>query len=117
MAIYKRGGVYWYEFVFKGDRIRESTMQGNQQVARNMESAHRTNLASGRVGIVRKNETPTLKEFAESFKHHVETEYASKTATVRFYKEKLRRLLTDSILAGTRLDAIDAAALDAYKQR
>ena len=24
MMLYKRGGVWWYEFVFKGDRIRES---------------------------------------------------------------------------------------------
>jgi excisionase family DNA binding protein len=28
MAIYKRGGVYWYEFVFKGERIREESRGG-----------------------------------------------------------------------------------------
>jgi hypothetical protein len=34
MAVYKRGGVYWYEFLFKGERVRESTHQGNQNTAR-----------------------------------------------------------------------------------
>jgi integrase len=46
MSTYKRGGVYWYEFEFKGKRVRESTYQGNDKVARNMESAHRARLAT-----------------------------------------------------------------------
>ena len=39
MAVYKAGWVYWYEFLFKGERVRESTHQGNQNTARTMESA------------------------------------------------------------------------------
>jgi integrase len=46
MSTYKRGGVYWYKFAFKGKMIRESTKQGNDKVARNMESAHRARLAN-----------------------------------------------------------------------
>jgi integrase len=115
--IYKRGDVYWYEFIFKGERIRESTHQGNQNTARQMEAAHRTNLARGAVGIIEKATTPTVKEFGERFARYVDTEYASKPATVRFYKEKLRRLLADAEIAGTRLESIDAAVLDGYKQR
>jgi hypothetical protein len=34
-----------------------------------------------------------------------------------FYQEKLRRLLEDQKLAGARLDTIDEAAIDGYKQR
>jgi hypothetical protein len=50
--IYKRGGkVYWYKFLWQGKLIRESTKQGNDKVARQMESAHRTSLAKGEVGI------------------------------------------------------------------
>jgi hypothetical protein len=45
MAIYKRGKVYWYKFVWIGELIRESTKQGNDKVARQMEAAHRTRLA------------------------------------------------------------------------
>jgi hypothetical protein len=51
MSIYKRGKVYWYKFMWQGEVIRESTKQGNQNTARNMESAHRTALANGLVGI------------------------------------------------------------------
>ena len=45
MGTYKRGGVYWYEFEFKGQRVRESTHQGNDKKARTMESDHRSRLA------------------------------------------------------------------------
>lgn len=33
MALYKRGAVWWFEFVFNGERIRESTKQGNRRTA------------------------------------------------------------------------------------
>jgi len=46
MGTYKRGNVYWYKFAFKGEMMRESTKQGNDKVARNMESAHRARLAN-----------------------------------------------------------------------
>jgi integrase len=46
MGTYKRGNVYWYKFAFKGEMIRESTKQGNDKVARNMESAHLARLAN-----------------------------------------------------------------------
>ena len=42
--IYKRGSVYWYEFVWRGKRIRESTHQGNDRVAQNMENERRVTL-------------------------------------------------------------------------
>lgn len=45
MSIYKRGGVYWYKFMWNGELIRESTKQGNDRKARNIESAHRARLA------------------------------------------------------------------------
>ncbi len=45
MAIYKRGKTYWYKFMFQGRLVRETTKQGNDKVARQMEAAHRTRLA------------------------------------------------------------------------
>jgi len=38
-------GVYWYKFMWRGKLIRESTHQGNDKIARQMESAHRASLA------------------------------------------------------------------------
>ena len=32
MSVYKRGRVYWYEFIFKGERIQESAHTKNKDV-------------------------------------------------------------------------------------
>ena len=45
MSIYKRGNVYWYKFMWNGEVIRESTRQGNDRKARQIEAAHKTRLA------------------------------------------------------------------------
>lgn len=49
--IYKRGNIYWYKFMWKGELVRESTKQGNDKVARQMEAAHRTSLPRGRLAF------------------------------------------------------------------
>jgi hypothetical protein len=58
MSIFKRGRIYWYKFMWNGELVRESTKQRNDKTARNMESAHRTALANGLVGIRDKNPSP-----------------------------------------------------------
>src|SRR4029077_9831846 len=60
MSIYKRGKIYWYKFTFNGEAIRESTRQTNQHTARDIESAHRSSLAKGEVGIRDKKQSLTL---------------------------------------------------------
>jgi integrase len=64
--IYKRGKTYWYKFMWSGKPVRESTRQGNDKVARQMEAAHRTSLAKGEVGIRERKPIPTLKQFCDS---------------------------------------------------
>jgi integrase len=64
--IYKRGKVYWYKFMWNGRLVRESTKQGNDKVARQMESAHRTSLAKGEVGVREPKQIPTLKQFCDN---------------------------------------------------
>ena len=61
--IYKRGKTYWYKFMWQGRLVRESTKQGNDKVARQMESAHRASLAKGEVGIREPKAIPTVKAF------------------------------------------------------
>lgn len=116
MSIYKRGGVYWYNFVFREEHIQRSTRQADRKVARQMEAVHRTALAKGEVGIVDRTPAPTLKDFAERFKDSVRTRSADKPSTIEFYQSKLARLLEFVPLATTRLDAIDEALLDSYIQ-
>lgn len=47
MSIHKRGGVYWYEFEFKGKTMRHNTGQGNRKTALQMQEAHRLRLEKG----------------------------------------------------------------------
>ena len=105
--IYKRGKFYWYKFMFHGKLVRESTKQGSNKVALNMESAHRTSLAKGEVGIREKKAAPTLKDFLRvNFLPYAETAHAAKPLTLRYYKQGSDMLLR-SELAGLRIDEIN----------
>jgi integrase len=88
MSIYKRGGIYWYKFMWNGELIRESTKQGNDRKARNIESGHRTALANGLVGIREKKAAPSLSDFLKNdFVPFVETKHAAKPATAEYYAD------------------------------
>jgi integrase len=112
----KRSAVWWYHFVFDGKRYQESTKQTNKRVAEQMEAARKTQLAKGEVGIKDRTPAPTLKDFEARFTEAIETQCANKPETVSFYKEKYRRLLDHAPFAKARLDEIDRAMIDAYKQ-
>ena len=104
--IYKRGKVYWYKFMWQGQLIRESTKQGNDKIARNMESAHRTSLAQGLVGIRERKPAPVLRDFLnDDFLTYVETKHALKVGTVEYYSGGVKMLLKSS-LASLRLDRV-----------
>jgi integrase len=124
MAIYKRGcdkkgpdgtcskcgkrgscGVYWYKFMWEGKLIRESTKQGNDKVARQMEAAHRTSLAKGEVGIREKRKAPTFGEFAEKqFLPWAESTFSAKRKTWLYYRNGVRRLKGYAPLVSVSLD-------------
>jgi len=102
VSIYKRGEVYWYKFMWKGELVRESTKQGNDKVARQMEAAHRTSLAKGEVGIRDKRPVPTLAAFLQ---HRIEP-WASRRSSWIWYRAGMRALLRHKPLASLRLDEI-----------
>ena len=108
MAIYKCGQIYWYKFTFNGEAIRESTRQKNQIVARNMESAHRTSLAKGLVGIREKRTVPTLREFCERrFKPWANATFENTCRNNWFwFRAGIGRLTRYETLANTKLDEI-----------
>jgi hypothetical protein len=75
----KTSNRWWYKFVWNGQLIRESTKQANKRVAEQMESAHRTALAKGEVGIRDRKPAPTLGAFIEAdFLPFVRTTFAAK---------------------------------------
>lgn len=116
MSVYKRGGVWWFEFIFKGQRIRQSTRQGDRKVARQMDAAYRTALAKGDVGLFERKVAPELKEFAQRFIDYIQARCASKPRTIGFYAEKLARLLHFEPLRAAKLDRIDEALIETYVQ-
>ncbi|HZT71729.1 MAG TPA: tyrosine-type recombinase/integrase [Terriglobia bacterium] len=116
MCVYRRGDIYWFEFLYKGRRIRQSTKQTNQRVARQMEAAYKTGLVKGAIGLSEPKPVPTFAEFAKQFRKSVETQCAAKPSTVEFYFCKLDRLLEFAPLVQARLDEVDEAMIDSYVQ-
>ena len=106
---------WWYKFVWNGELIRESTKQANKRVGEQMESAHRTALAKGEVGIRDRKPAPTLADFADNdFLPFVKTTSAGKPNTVRFYENSVKNLKGHGKLSGLRMDAITSEDIAAY---
>src|SRR5271170_2774785 len=114
MAIYKRGSVYWYEFVHNGKRYQRSSGARNQREARLIEATVKADLAKGAVGIVERKKAPTLEVFAKDFTAAIEVRSAEKPATISFYAAKLAQLLKHRPLREARIDSIDEAMIERY---
>jgi len=120
----KRGscGVYWYKFMWQGKLIRESTKQGNDKIARNIESAHKTSLAKGGVGIREKKPSPSLAEFIDKrFEPWAKASFekTSPKAWLDWYRPNLRALKAFKQLATCKLEEISTekiAAFTAHRQ-
>lgn len=115
MSVFKHGKYYWFEFVFRGIRIRRSTRQGDKEVAKSLEANERTRLAQNAAGIRIRPPAPTLRDFSHRFLAHVNSGTV-KESTAEFYESKLSRLLKFPPLADSSLDSIDEAAIENYVQ-
>src|SRR5204863_2700351 len=116
MSIYKRGRIYCYKVMWNGEIVRESTKQGNDKVARQMEAAHRTSLAKGEVGIRDKKPVPTLKEFCERrFEPWAKAtfEYTCVNNWL-WFRAGIRRLTKYELLANAKLDEITNETLAGF---
>ena len=107
MAIFKRGRVYWYHFIFNGQHVQESTKQGNPRVARQIEAAHRTALAKGEVGIRERKLAPTLSDFCKRVETFASAHYHHAPKTLLWYKFGLKTIRQAEIVS-RKLDEITA---------
>jgi integrase len=119
--IFKRGKFYWYKFMWNGKLIRESTKQGNDKLARNMESAHRASLAKGEVGIRERNPAPTLNDFlTRRFEPWAKARFEQNVPkTWLWYRTAMRAILKYKPLASAPLDEITSEKISecaAYRQ-
>jgi len=90
--------VYWYEFVYRGERVRKSTGVGNLRVAGEIERAYRTALAKGEVGITPRKPVPSfraamsdfLKWSAHVHKKSTHVRYnVSSVALLRYFRDSM----------------------------
>ena len=63
MSVFKRGSVYWYDFQFQGQRIRESTGLRNLTAALRAKAIRKAGLAEGRAGFRRRQTAPVFRDF------------------------------------------------------
>ena len=69
MAVFKRGGVWWYKFYFAGQFIRESSKSSSKTVAKEAENQRRRELEQGFHNLreKRENRIRQLQDVAEEY--------------------------------------------------
>ena len=115
MAVYKRGEVWWFKFVWNGELIRASTKQGNKRLAEQMEATRKASLAKGEVGIKELLPAPTFAKFSERFLSWAEAE--KKPSTVKYYHDMVRILLRFAPLAAAKLTKVDRDLIAKYAEK
>jgi len=114
LSVYKRGNVYWYEFWFHGQRIRESTGLTNKVAAQRAEAIRKAGLAEGRAGIAARAPVVNFGEFVRNeFLPWAEKQYQSHPRTYERYRESTKPLLES--LEKLRLDAVSMALVEKFK--
>ena len=92
MALYKRPGskYWWMKFTFDGELVQRSTMVASKRDAQTVESAFRTQLALGKIGIEPKKAVPAFEKYLDDFLKWLEVEHADKpTSYKRYYFSSL----------------------------
>src|SRR5262249_29255818 len=122
--IYKRGKMYWYEFVFNGRRYRGTTdipigrgIPGDippKEKAKQVENAKRHKLAWEAAGIHQPTPPPTVSDFAARFLKWVSAQRAEKPHTVAFYQTRVELLQKFDALKNARLDEINGELIANY---
>src|SRR5579862_4262263 len=91
------------------------TRQTNKRVAEQIESAHKTSLAKGEVGIRHRKAAATIRQFAVSdFLPFCRSTFVPKPKTLGYYENGTARLLEYSAVADESLDTITNEKIAGY---
>ncbi|HTQ54370.1 MAG TPA: hypothetical protein VMI94_07910 [Bryobacteraceae bacterium] len=97
MAVYKRGGTWWYEFIFAGKRVRESAKTSRKTIALEAQRQRRLELERALSGLPVKDRDDRIRSVADFLKPYVETyginHRSSALAYVTSCSKNLERLL------------------------
>ena len=88
VKVFKRGSIYWFELVFKGQRVQRSTRTKYKRDAEHILSTFHAALTKGEVGIIDRKPVPT---FAAAMKSFLEEQ--RKASSQRRYKVSAVALL------------------------
>jgi integrase len=114
MSIFKRGGVYWYEFIFQGERIQQSTGLRNKNASMQAEAIRKAELAEGRAGIRARKATPLFEKFVhEEFLPWAKAEHREHPNTYVRYDVSARALIP--FFGRFRLGAISPGLVEKFK--
>lgn len=114
MSVFKRGGVYWFEFYFHGQRCRESTGLNNKTAALRAEAIRKAELAEGRAGIRARKATPFFDKFVDDeFLPWAESEHKAHPSTFVRYSVSAKALVP--FFGKYRLEAISAGLVEKFK--
>ena len=114
MSVYKRGGVYWYDFWFQGQRYRHSSGLTNKTAAGRAEAIRKAELAEGRAGIACRGPCPTFESFVKNeFLPWSEKEHAAHPNTHERYQTSAKPLI--GFFGKLTLDAINSGHVERFK--
>lgn len=114
MSVYKRGAVYWYEFTFQGQRIRESTSLNNKISAERAEAIRKAELAQGRAGIARRVPCPNFEGFVSTeFLPWSKKQHQAHPRTHQRYRVASKPLI--AFFGKLHLDAIASSQVERFK--
>lgn len=114
MSVYKRGGVYWYDFWFEGQRYRASTKLNNKRAALRAEAICKAALAEGRAGIVHRGPVQRFEDFVENeFLPWSKVQHEAHPRTHQFYRASSKSL--KAFFGKLNLDAITTRHVEKFK--
>ena len=115
MSTYKRGGVWWYEFSFQGQRIRESAKTSNKTIARDAERTRRHELERAVNGIVKRERPPLLSVAVDRWLDSRAGLAPHTLENYRLYSRKLAEYFGQRLVSD--IDERDIAGLIRERQR
>ena len=100
MSLFRRGDVWWYEFWFAGQRIRESTKSASKTVARDAEKNRKRELEEGFNNITdqRRERVRTFRDRAEDFYDAYKLRLPDSATFAEYAIHHLNRLLGAKML-------------------
>ena len=100
MSLFRRGDVWWYEFSFAGQRIRESTKSSSKTVAKDAERTRRRELEEGFNNITdqRHERIRTFRDIANDFYVGYKIRLPDSATFAEYAVDHLKRLLGSKML-------------------